>query len=59
MLIIPESHAFDQQAMTLMVEYDPIVQHYRTFFEQLDWSVVPDQAPDPSRPGRRPQLKSA
>ena len=59
MIIIPESCVFDQRTMTLMLKHDPLVQHYRTFFEQLDWSVVPDQAPDPSRPGRRPQPKRA
>ena len=38
-----------------MVEHDPLVQRYLTFFDQLDWSVVPEQTPDPSRPGQRPQ----
>ena len=59
MLMIPESCIFDQRTMTLMVEHDPLVQHYRTFFKQLDWSVVPDPPVDPSRPGRRPHPKSA
>jgi hypothetical protein len=59
MLMIPESCVFDQGTMTLMVEHDPLVQHYRTFFEQLDWSVVPEPPVDPSRPGRRPHPKRA
>jgi hypothetical protein len=59
MLIIPESHAFDQRTMARMLKYDPLVQRYRTFFGQLDWSVVPEQAPDPSRPGQRPHPQSA
>lgn len=59
MLIIPESHAFDQRTMARMLKYDPLVQRYRTFFDQLDWSVVPEQAPDPSRPGQRPHPQSA
>src|SRR6267143_4024186 len=42
-----------------MVEHDPLVQHYRTFFEQLDWSVVPDPPVNPSCPGRRPHPKRA
>src|SRR5947208_4022365 len=54
-----ESCVFDQRTMSLMVEHDPLVQHYRTFFEQLDWSVVPEPGVDPSRPGRRPHPKSA
>ena len=52
--MIPESHVFDQQTMTRQLEHDPIVQRYRTFFDQLDWSVVPDLPVQPSRPGRRP-----
>jgi hypothetical protein len=59
MLMIPESCIFDQRTMTLMLKHDPIVQHYRTFFEQLDWNVVPEKTPDPSRPGRRGHPKQA
>ena len=59
MLMIPESYVFDQQTMTRMLWHDPLVQRYRTFFDQLDWSVVPDPPVDPSRPGRRPHPKSA
>jgi len=59
MLMIPESWVFDQRIMTLMLECDPLVQHYRTFFDQLDWSVVPEPAVDPSRPGRRGHPKRA
>src|SRR5260370_22892846 len=36
MLMIPESCIFDQRTMTLMLSHDPLVQHYRTFFDQLD-----------------------
>ena len=54
MSMIPESRVFDQPTMTRMMEYDPLVQRYRTFFDQLDWSVVPEPPADPSRPGQRP-----
>ena len=59
MLIIPESRVFDQRTMTLMHLHDPLVQRYRTFFGQIDWSVVPEPSQDPSRPGKRPHPQSA
>jgi len=42
-----------------MLAHDPLVQRYRTFFDQIDWSVVPENAQDPSRPGQRPHPQSA
>ncbi len=57
--IIPESRVFDQGTMTLMLLHDPLVQRYRTFFEQLDWSVVPEPEVNPSRPGQRPHPQTA
>ena len=59
MLMIPESRVFDQPTMTLMMEHDRLVQRYRTFFDQLDWSVVPEVPVDSSRPGQRPHPQSA
>jgi hypothetical protein len=59
MVIIPESRVFDQRTMTLMHLHDPLVQRYRTFFGQIDWSVVPEPSQDPSRPGKRPHPQSA
>src|SRR5437660_6848767 len=59
MFIIPESRIFDQRTMALMLAHDPLVQRYRTFFEQIDWSVVPEISQDPSRPGQRPHPESA
>ncbi|HEX3639915.1 MAG TPA: transposase [Ktedonobacteraceae bacterium] len=59
MLIIPESRIFDQRTMALMLAHDPLVQRYRTFFEQIDWSVVPEISQNPSRPGQRPHPESA
>lgn len=59
MLMIPESRIFDQRTVTLMLSHDPLVQRYRAFFDQLDWSVVPEKVIDPSRPGQRPHPHSA
>jgi hypothetical protein len=59
MVMITESRLFDQRTMTLMLVHDPLVQRYRTFFDQLDWSVVPEPPVDPSRPGQRPHPQSA
>lgn len=39
-MIIPSSQIFDQSTLTALLEYDPVVQDYRTFFSLLDWSVV-------------------
>ena len=58
MLIIPESRIFDQRAMALMLKHDPLVQRYRTFFNQIDGSVVPENTQDLSRPGQRPHPQS-
>jgi hypothetical protein len=59
MTIIPCSRVFDQQTMTLMLHHDPLVQRYRSFFALFDWRVVPEPAPDPSQPGKRPHPQSA
>jgi hypothetical protein len=58
-MILPDSTTFDQRTMTRLMEHDPFVQRYRDFFALLDWSVVPDPAVDPSRPGKRPHPQSA
>jgi len=38
--MIPASYRFDQSHMASMLEVDPLVQEYRAFFSQLDWSAV-------------------
>jgi hypothetical protein len=38
--MIPSSHRFDQSTMATLLEVDPLVQEYRAFFSQLDWSVI-------------------
>ncbi len=57
--MIPTSHLFDQSVMTALLDNDPVVQHYRTFFSLLDWSPVEQwQAQRPSR-GRPAHPESA
>jgi hypothetical protein len=38
--MIPSSHLFDQSTLAALLEHDPLVADYRTFFASLDWSVV-------------------
>ena len=57
--MLPYSRLFDQQTLALLIEHDAIVQRYRALFALLDWQVLPDPAPDSSRPGRRPHPESA
>ena len=57
--MLPYSRLFDQRTLALLMDHDAIVQRYRALFALLDWQVLPDQAPDPSRPGRRPHPESA
>ena len=59
MTIIPESQLFDQRTMHVLIEHDATVQRYRALFALLDWRVVPEPSPDPSRPGKRPHPPSA
>ncbi len=59
MTIIPESQLFDQRTMRLLIEHSDTVQRYRALFALLDWRVVPEPWPDPSRPGKRPHPQSA
>ena len=57
--MLPYSPTFDQHTLTRLIEHDAIVQRYRALFALLDWQVLPDQALDPSHPGRRPHSESA
>ena len=38
--MIPASRRFDQSTIASMLEVDPLVQEYRTFFSLFDWSIV-------------------
>src|SRR6266566_375661 len=57
--MLPYSRVFDQRTLALMMEHDAIVQRYRALFALIEWQVLPDPAPDPSRPGKRPHPESA
>lgn len=58
-MIIPYSQTFDQPTMSKLIEHDPVVQRYREFFALFDWSVVPEPAIAPKRPGKRPHPERA
>ncbi len=59
MSILPYSQTFDQQTLARLLEYDPVVQHYRQFLALFDWSVVPERRPAPHQPGRPAHPESA
>jgi hypothetical protein len=50
---------FDQRTLALMVEHDALVQRYRALFALIEWQVLADPVPAPSRPGKRPHPESA
>jgi len=57
--MIPASLVFDQSTMTALVEHDPLVQDYRTFFALLDWSPVEQWQAQRSSRGRPAHPESA
>jgi hypothetical protein len=57
--MLPYSRLFDQRTLALMMEHDAIVQRYRSLFALIDWQLLPESAPDPSQPGKRPHPESA
>src|SRR5260370_7125871 len=56
--MLPYSRLFDQRTLSLLMEHDAIVQRYRSLFAFIEWQVLPDPVPDPSRPGKRPPPES-
>jgi hypothetical protein len=52
--MIPASALFDQSTLSLLLEHDPVVQRYRTFFALFDWSQVTERDPHRCWPGPRP-----
>ena len=38
--MVPSSVLFDQSVLEQLLDVDPVVQDYRTFFADLDWSLV-------------------
>jgi hypothetical protein len=46
--MIPAIPLLDQGILTTLLSCDPVVQRYRAFFADLDWSVIAER--DPTRP---------
>ncbi len=57
--MIPTSDLFDQTVMTALLDNDPVVQEYRTFFSLLDWPVVDHWQAQRSTRGRPAHPESA
>jgi len=52
--MIPASHRYDQTTLAQMIEDDPVVADYRSFFSLFDWSLVEhwqEQRSSRGRPG--------
>ena len=59
MPILPSSRHFDQSTLSHLLDVDPVVQRYRSFFALFTWSVVQEPVMQPSQPGKRPHPQSA
>ena len=57
--MIPASTVFDQSVMTAMLDHDPVVAQYRSFFSHFEWSLVDDWQALRSGPGRPAHPESA
>lgn len=60
--MIPSSSVFDQSMMQHLLDNDPVVQTYRSFFAYLNWSLVEQweaQKQRESPRGRHPHPRSA
>ena len=57
--MIPASTVFDQSTMSAMLDADPVVAEYRTFFSCFEWSLVQDWQAERSGPGRPGHPESA
>jgi hypothetical protein len=57
--MIPSSALFDQSTITALLDHDPLVADYRTFFSLLDWSVVERWEAQRSSRGRPAHPESA
>src|SRR5215469_18308099 len=57
--MIPSSALFDQSTIQLLLEHDPVVQDYRSFFSLLDWSLVEQWQTRHSSRGRPPHPESS
>jgi hypothetical protein len=57
--MIPASLVFEQSTITALLEHDPLVQDYRTFFSFLDWSSIEQWQAQHSARGRPAHPESA
>ena len=57
--MIPTSRMFDQSVLQQMLDIDPVVQDYRSFFADLDWSLVEHWQATRSSRGRPAHPESA
>jgi hypothetical protein len=57
--MIPSSAVFDQTTLARMLEHDPVVQDYQTFFALLDWQLVERWQAHRSKRGRPAHPESA
>ncbi len=57
--MIPSSALFDQSLIQQLLDLDPVVAGYRTFFSHIDWSLVEQWEAHRSSRGRPPHPESA
>jgi hypothetical protein len=57
--MVPSSRIFDQSVLQQLLDVDPVVQDYRTFFADLDWSLVAHWQAARSSRGRPAHPESA
>jgi hypothetical protein len=57
--MVPSSRLFDQSVLQQLLDVDPVVQDYRTFFANLDWSLVERWHAERSTRGRPAHPESA
>ena len=57
--MVPSSTLFDQSVLQQLLDVDPVVLDYRTFFDGLDWSLVDQWQAERSTRGRPPHPESA
>jgi hypothetical protein len=57
--MVPSSALFDQSVLRQLLDVDPVVQDYRTFFADLDWSLVEQWQAARSTRGRPAHPESA
>lgn len=53
MTIIAQRTRLDQSTLSLLITGDPLCQRVRALFDLLDWSLLPENTPDPHQRGPR------